>query len=208
MRRFLFALPVAALIAGLHTPASAQELKSRGSLVSMAADSITVKVGTTDMKFTVDAKTTVSAPGGGTKERAASASGKSGPMLSEVLKVGDAVEVSYTEAGGRHATLIRKVSSPGTGGIPAKKADGTVTAISASSLTIEGSSGGGSKFTGTYAIDSKTHVIVAGASKTLAGGAPITNAVGKGDKVSVSFDDAGGSPKATEIRVTAKAPKS
>jgi len=208
MRPFLYALSLAALIAGLQTPASAQELKSRGSLVSMAADSITVKVGTTDMKFSVDSKTTVSAPGGGTKDRAAAAAGKSGPMLSEVLKVGDAVEVTYTAAGNNHATMIRKVSDPGTGGVPAKKADGTVTAVSASSVTIEGTAGGGSKFTQTYTIDSKTHVVARGASKTMAGGAPVTNAVGKGDKISVSFDDAGGSPRATEIRVLAKGPKS
>ncbi len=74
-------------------------------------------------------------------------------------------------------------------------------------MTIEGTSGGGAKFTQTFSIDSKTHVVARGASTSLAGGAPITNAVGKGDKVSVSFDDASGSPHATEVRVTMKAPK-
>lgn len=209
MRRFAIALTLAtiALIGWLVPQAGAQELKSRGSIVTMAADSITVKVGTTELKFSVDDKTSVTAPGGSTASRAAAASGKAGPKLSELLKVGDAVEVSYTEAGGRHATSIRKVSSPGSGGVPAKTAAGTVTAVSASSLTIEGSGGGGSKFTQTYAIDSKTHVVARGASTSLAGGQPITNAVGKGDRVNVSFEEAGGSLKATEIRVMAKATK-
>lgn len=209
MRRFAIALSLATIaLVGLSAPqAGAQERKSRGSIVSMAADSITVKVGTTDIRFSVDDKTSVTAPGGSTATRAAAASGKSGPKLSELLKVGDAVEVSYTEVAGRHATQIRKVSSPGSGGVPAKSAAGTVTAVSASSLTIEGSGGGGSKFTQTYAIDSRTHVIARGASTTLAGGQPITNAIGKGDHVNVSFEEAGGSLRATEVRVTAKGAK-
>lgn len=209
MRPWVLALTLAVL-AFLVTPArqaAAQESKSRGTLTAMAADSITVKVGTTDMKFTLDDKTVVEAPGGATKSRAAAAAGKAGPTLSEVLKVGDAVEVTYKDPG-KHATMVRKISSPGSGGVPAKTAAGTVTAVSASSMTIEGTGGGGSKFTQTYAIDSNTHVIARGATKSLAGGGPITNAVGKGDRVNVSFDDAGGSLKATEVRVMAKAPKS
>jgi Domain of unknown function (DUF5666) len=207
MRRF-FALSLVALAAiWPANPAGAQELKSRGTLTAMAADSITVKVGTTDVKFAVDDKTAVTAPGGSTKAKQAAAAGKAGPKLSEVLKVGDAVEVSYTEAGGRHASEIRKVSSPGSGGVPAKRAAGTVSAVSASSLTIDGSGGGGAKFTQTFVIDGKTHVIARGASKSLGAGAPVTNAVGKGDTVSVSFDESGGSLHANEIRVTAKASK-
>ena len=207
MRPLVLALTLPVL-AFLATPAAAQDAKSRGTLTAMAADSITVKVGTTDMKFSVDDKTVVEAPGGSTKSRAAAAAGKAGPTLSEVLKVGDAVEVTYKDAGGRHATMIRKVSSPGSAGVPPKSAAGTVTAVSASSLTIEGTGGGGSKFTQTYVIDSGTHVIARGATKTLAGGGPITNAVGKGDKVNVSFDEVGSALKATEVRVMSKAPKS
>jgi len=208
MRPLVLALPLAVL-AFVSSPIQsvAQESHSRGTLTAMTADSITVKVANTDMKFGVDEKTTVQAPGGGTKSRAAAAAGKAGPKLADVLKVGDAVEVTYTDAT-KHATMIRKVSTPGTGGVPAKTAMGTVTAVSSSSITIEGTAGGTSKFTQTYAVDSGTHVVARGATKSLAGGGPITNAVGKGDKVSVSFDDAGGSLKATEVRVTAKAPKS
>jgi Domain of unknown function (DUF5666) len=208
MRPLVLALPLAVLafVALPVRQAAAQTTNSRGTLTAMTTDSITVKVGTTDMKFTIDPKTTVEAPGGGTKERQAQAAGKPGAKLSDVLKVGDAVEVSHTAA--NHATMIRKVSSPGSGGVPAKTATGTVTAISATSMSIEGSSGGGgAKFTQTFSIDSKTHVVARGASTTLAGGAPITNAVGKGDRVSVEFDEAAGSPHATEVRVTMKAAK-
>lgn len=208
MRRFAFALPLVALaLVGWAPDAGAQEQKSRGTIVSMAADSVTVKVGQTDLKFTVDEKTNVMAPGGSTASRQATAAGKSGPKLSEILKVGDAVEVNYTDAGGRHATSIRKVSSPGSGGVPSKNSVGTVTAVSASSLTIEGSSGGGAKFTQTFGIDSKTHVVARGASTKLAGGAPITNVVAKGDRVSVEFDESGGALHASEVRVTQKAAK-
>ena len=208
MRRLVLALPLAALaLAALPALAGAQEQKTRGTLSAIAADSITVKVAQTEMKFTVDEKTSVTAPGGSTKTKQAAAAGKSGPMLSEVLKVGDAVEVSYTDAGGRHATAIRKVSSPGSGGVPAKNAQGMVTAVSASSLTIQGSSGGGGKFDQTFAIDSKTRVVARGASSKLAGGAPVTNVVEKGDRVAVSFEESGGSLHATEIRVVGKGSK-
>lgn len=205
MRRLVLALPLAALaLAGWPASAGAQEQKTRGTLASIAADSITVKVGQADMKFSVDEKTSVTAPGGTTKTMRAAAAGKSGPKLSDVLKVGDAVEVSYTDAGGRHATAIRKVSSPGSGGVPDKNATGMVTAVSASSLSIQGSSGGGGKFDQTFTIDSKTRVIARGASTKLAGGGPVTSVVEKGDSVSVSFEESGGALHATQIRVVRK----
>src|SRR5262249_6582572 len=140
----------------------------------------------------------------------AAAAGKTGPKVTDLLKVGDAVEVSYADAGGRHADSIRKVSSPGSGGVPGKTAAGTVTGVSASSLTIEGANGGGAKFTQTYTVDEKTKVVERGASTATAatgGRGTFTDLVGKGDRVSVSFEEAGGGVRASEIRVTAKAPK-
>ena len=214
MRRILLALMVATLaILGWQVPQAqaAQDTKqARGSIASIAADSITVKVGTTDMSFAVDAKTHVEARGGSTAMAKAEAAGKPGPKLGDLLKVGDAVEVSYTEAGGRHATSIRKVSTPGSGGVPDKTASGTVTAVSASSLTIEGSGGGGSKFSQTYVINEKTKVVARGASTATAstgGRGTVTSLIAKGDKVSVSFEEAGANVHAKEIRVTAKAAK-
>jgi hypothetical protein len=209
MRRLVLALPLALVVAGWFPQhAHAQALKkSRGTLTNMAADSVTVKVGTTEVQFKVDEKTMVQAPGAGTKTRQAAAAGKSGAKLSDVLHVGDAVEVSYHDAD-KHAASIRKVSSPGSGGVPSKTASGTVTEISGTSMSINGSSGSGATFTQTFAIDAKTKVIGRGlgtAAQKSGGHAAVDTLIGKGDRVSVSFDDAGGSLRATEIRVTAKA---
>src|SRR5258705_13298370 len=80
----------------------------------MAADSINVKVQGVDMKFAVDSKTTVEARGAGTKSRAAQRAGAAGPKLSEVVKVGGAVGVSYHGAGATmHAAKNRARPDPG-----------------------------------------------------------------------------------------------
>jgi hypothetical protein len=212
MRPFFAALPVAALVLAGFTPAAhAQENKaSRGTLVAMTASSVTVKVGGSELQFSVDDKTRVEAPGGATKTRQAAAAGKPGLKLSEMLKVGDAVEVSYRDAAVRHAYRIRKVSSPGSGGVPSRVAAGTVTAISGTSISISGSSGGGATFSQTFSIDADTKVAAKGASTALAGSGgrgPVTTLVAKGDQVSVSYDDAGGSLRAADIRVTVKSSK-
>lgn len=212
MRRFLAALPIAALaLAAVTTQAAAQApQKSRGTLINMAADSITVKVGTAELKFGVDEKTHVLAAGAGTKSRQAAAARKPAPKLSDLLKVGDNVEVSYSDAGGRHADEIRKVSSPGSGGIPGRNAAGTVTAVSATSLSITGSRSGGASFTQTFVLDDKTKVAAKGASTKLAasgGRGPAPSVIEKGDHVSVSFDEVGGALHASDVRVTMKATK-
>jgi len=214
MRRLLLAVPLAALsIVGWPTThALAQDTKTtRGTLTAMAADSVTVKVGTTDMKFTVDAKTNVQAPGAGTKTRQATSEGKTGPKLSDVLKVGEAVEVSYTEMGGMlHAATIKRVTSPGNAGAPGKTATGKVTAVSATSLAIAGSGSGGSTFTQTFTIDPKTTVTGRGAGTAAAaagGKIAATELIGVGDTVSVSYREEGTTLHASAVRVTAKAAK-
>ncbi len=207
MRRFVLPVVALAFSLGIVSPVAAQATKTaRGSVTAMAADSITVKVGMTDMKFMVDDKTTVEAPGAGTKSRAAAAKGAAGPKLSEVVKSGDAIEVRYHDMSGTlHAASVKKVSSPGSGGVPPKRAAGTVSAISAASVTINGSSAGAT-FTQTYVIDSATKVVAKGASK--AGSKPsATDLIASGDKVNVSFKEEGGSLHATNITVTAKAAK-
>jgi hypothetical protein len=120
MRRTVLALSLAtlSLVAWLSPPVEAQETKSaRGSVTAVSGDTITVKAGTNEMKFMVDAKTNVIATGGGTATRKAAATGAGGPKLAELVKVGDAVEISYHEMGGMlHAASVRKVTSPGSGG--------------------------------------------------------------------------------------------
>ena len=214
MRRLLLAVPLAALsvVGWPTTHALAQDTKtSRGTLTAMAADSVTVKVGMTDMRFSVDEKTSVEASGAGTRTRQAAAAGKAGPKLGELLKVGDAVEVSYHDvAGSLHAARIRKVSTPGSAGVPGKTSAGKVTAVSATSLTIAGSAGGGAAFTQTFAIDPKTNVTGrgAGTAAAKAGGTVVaTDLIGMGDTVSVSYREEGAMLHASNVRVTAKAAK-
>jgi hypothetical protein len=177
----------------------------------MAADSVTVKVGTADMKFSVDDKTKVEAPGAGGKARQAAAAGKTGPKLSEVLVVGQAVAVSYHDMGGTlHAAAIRRVSSVGNAGAPGKTSTGKVTAVSATSLTIAGTASGGVTFTQTFTIDPKTTVTGRGAGTAAAakGGRTVaTDLIGMGDTVNVSFREEGATLHASSVRVAAKAAK-
>ena len=213
MRRLFFGVTVVALLVGWSIPqVQAQSTKTaRGTLTAMTADSVTVKVGTTDMKFSVDDKTNVEAPGAGTKSRQATAAGKSGPKLAEVLSVGQAVEVSYHEMNGAmHAAAIKRVPTAGAAGAPGKSSIGKVTAVSASSLAISGSSSGGATFTQTFTIDPKTVVTGRGAGSAAAakGGKTVaTDLVAVGDTVSVSYREDGATLHANNVRVTAKAAK-
>jgi Domain of unknown function (DUF5666) len=215
MKRRLIALALGALaVAGWPTTQLlAQESKTaRGTVTALAADSVTVKVGAQEMKFNVDAKTSVEATGAGTKAKQAQAAGQPGPKLSDVVKVGQPVAVSYSDMGGMlHATRIRAVASVGAsgGGVApeTKTANGTVQSIAATSMTISGSSGSGATFTQTFGIDGTTKVIGRGAGTAAAaagGKTAVTDLVGNGDKVSVSYHATGNTLHAAEIRVTAK----
>jgi len=218
MKPTLIALALLALavVGWPSTQLLAQESKmARGTVTALAADSVTVKVGDQEMKFSVDAKTKVEAVGAGTKTRQAQAAGQQGPKLSEVVKVGQPVAVSYHEMGGSlHASRIRAIASVagGAGGAAAgaaatKTATGTVKSVAATSMTITGSSGSGATFTQTFTIDSNTKVIGKGAGTAAAaagGKTAITDLVGNGDHVSVTYHAAGNALHAAEVRVTAK----
>ena len=219
MKRMCIALALGTLALVVARPADAlaQAAKtSRGTVTAMAGDSLTIKAADQSMTFAVDGKTTVQAYGAGTKDRAAQAAGKPGPKLSEVIKVGQAVEVTYSEAGGTmHASMIRAVSgsaaaagaASGGSAAAAKTSSGTVQSVSAASMTISGSSGAGAKFTQTFTIDSETKVVAKGASTATAakgGKAGVTDLVATGDHVSVSYHAVGETLHASEIRVTSK----
>jgi len=215
VKRTLFAVPVAvlSLLVWQSSPASAQTKTARGTVTAVSNDSVTVKVADKDMKFTVDAKTEVTAPGAGTRTRQAQAGGASGAKISEVVSVGKAVEVHYTESGGTmHATSIRQVASAGSGGgsvrepaPPSKMATGTVKSVSPTSLVI--SDGGKDS---TFTIDAESRVVGRGAStatRESGGRAPITQLVGVGDRVSVTYHEMGGAMHASNVQVTQKAAK-
>lgn len=214
MRHIHFGLSVVLFLAlGWPAQPTAQEAKSaRGTVTAIGADSITVKAGTSELKFVVDGKTVLTASGAGTASRQAEAAGKPGPRLSEFLKAGDAVEVSYHETGGSmRASNIRRVSSAGPAGgateARAETASGTVQSISGSSLTITGSAAGGGAFTQSFSIDASTKVVAEGAGTAAAGKGgkvSISDFVGVGDQVTVTYRTAGANLHANEVRVRAK----
>jgi hypothetical protein len=217
MRRMVVAGSLLALAVWCMPQAvSAQDTKSaRGTVTAMAGDSLTVKAGTQELKLLVDGSTVVTAEGGGTAARAAAAQGKGGPRMSDLIKVGDAVEVTYHEKG-MHAASVRKVPSAGSGGgstsdqrgtDKTQSASGTVEAVTATSLTITGAGGGGATFKQTYTIDASTRVVGSGVGTAAAakgGKVAFTDHVGKGDRVTVQYHATGDTLHAAEVRVTQK----
>lgn len=217
MRRIGIALAfgILAVVLSPATPTLAQTSKTAsGTVTAMAADSITVKVADHDMKFVVEPATTVEAAGGATATRAAQRAGQAGPKLGDVVKVGQSVTVTYRDAGGlMHATRIRATraakapATAGAGDTSAKTSSGTVASISATSMTISGSSGSGATFTQSFTIDADTKVVGRGAGTAAAargGKTVVTDMVATGDRVSVSYHPAGATLHAAEIRVTMK----
>jgi hypothetical protein len=203
----------AGLLAGVFSPptnALAQAAKTaRGTVTAIAADSVTVKVADHDMKFAVDAKTIVEAMGAGTKAKQAEKAGMPGAKLTDVVKVGQPVQVSYHDLNGTlHAARIRAVTSVAGGPETAKSSNGTVQSVSPTSMTINGSSGAGAKFTQTFVIDPQTKVIGKGAGTAAAaqgGKVVVTDVVANGDRVTVSFHPVGDTLHASQIRVMTKA---
>jgi hypothetical protein len=123
------------------------------------------------------------------------------------------VEVSYREMGAMlHASRVQKVSSAGSGGGTTSEdraltSTGSVTTLSGAVLTISGRTGGGGTFTQSFTVDRDTKVVAAGAGTAAAatgGTLALTDAVGAGDQVSVSYRKVGDRLHADEIRVTAK----
>jgi uncharacterized protein DUF5666 len=215
MRRSTFPVCVAVvLVVGVFASGTtAQETKSaRGTVTAMTADSLTVKAGEREMTFSIDPKTVLTASGAGTAQRQATAAQKAGPTLADFVKPGDAVEVSYTEAGGKmRASNVRRVNSAGSGGGStsderAETMNGTVESITATMLTITGSSGGGVSFKQPFAIDNTTKLVATGAGTASAQQGKVTLAdfVGVGDQVTIRYRKTGNTLHAEEVRVRAK----
>jgi hypothetical protein len=212
MRRIVQAAAHTAAIAALSTLSlSAQPTQTaRGTVASIGADTITVTVGDRPLTFVIDAKTVVTASGAGTATRAATAAGKPGPKLAELLKPGEAVEVTYHDLGGKlHAANVRRTRTAGSGGDATKTeiSNGTVEAVTASSITITGTVSGGGTFRQSFAIDGETKVVGRGlgtASREKEGKVSAPDLIAVGDRVSVSYHKAGTALHAAEIRVTSK----
>jgi hypothetical protein len=192
-------------------PAVAGDTKvARGTIASMAGQSVTVTVGDRDMTFRIDSKTFVEVRGGSTKTKLAAVHNRAGVHLDEVLTKGQPVAVTYNDlAGSLHATEIKAIPMAGAARAPEKRSDGVVQAIGSDWITIHGSSGGGASFEQTLKIDPKTMVWAKGAGTAMAargGRAPLTDLVKSGDHVSVSYHVMGNDLVASDLRVTNKAP--
>lgn len=201
MRRLILTLGSAWLLAVLPATAHAQTTKTvSGSITAIAADSVTVNADGKEMKFVIDADTQVIAPGGGTKTRAAKAEGK-GVSATDVLKVGQAVEIRYHEQGMRAASIRAIASVPS--GPKAQTMSGVISSITGNSLTIKASSG-----EVTFSVDEKTTVSGEGvgtAGKKLMSEGKKPNLgefLKEGDSVSVTYHDVAGAKHASVIRIT------
>ena len=213
---FRFGIALLIVGVGLASQAAAQETKSaRGTVTAIGGDSFTVKVAEAELKFTIDPKTVLTASGAGTADRKAEAAGKPGLRLADFVKTGDAVLVSYQETGSTlRATRVQRVSTAGAGGgttsgDSSESSSGTVDSLSGTTLTISGSTGSGS-FKQSFVVDGTTRVIAVGGSTAAAakgGKVAITDLVGVGDQVTVSYRKAGSGLHADEVRVRAKAKK-
>jgi hypothetical protein len=102
----ILALPVMAAAGQAQKPAS-KTLTVAGTVSKVAADSLTVKGKTEEWTFTIDKETSVTAKGATTKTLELKAEGK-GTKLTDFVKVGDAVTVSYHDTGAtKHAANVR-----------------------------------------------------------------------------------------------------
>ncbi len=212
MSRVVGAVSVALLLAvAFPTWSSAQDKTAAGTISSVSGSSLVVKVSGQDMTFAVDPKTTVETRGGGTADRKAAAAGAEGPKIADLLKAGQNVEVTYTVMGSmNHASKVRTITSvPADGGKMAAPAtmtsNGTVSAVGSNTLTIN--AGGSAQ---TFTIDGTSKVVGQGAGTAAAktgGKTVITDLVGVGDRVTVSYHQTGATMHAAEVRVTDKAKK-
>jgi hypothetical protein len=179
------------------TPVNAQTKEARGSVTALTTTTMTVKVGAQDMTFYIDGDTHLEVRRAAKQVQSQQPNSK--PRVNDFFEVGNPVLVRYQEDNGRnHAFDIERVGSAGSAN-PSKLAEGKVTSVSASHLTVAVD---GRDIT--FAITGDTDVLVKGATKATkaaGGGTPLTTFVHSGDMVSVSYKDAAGTTTASEIRV-------
>jgi hypothetical protein len=195
---------VAVLAAVGARPAVAQTKEARGQVTAVSDSSLTVQAGERSLTFFVDSATQIEASGVGTRSRQAKAAGvSSGIKVTDYVKTGRPVSVSYTEAGGKnHALTVRPIASAGSGGGAisedgAKNVLGKVKSIAGAMLTLDVDG-----HDMTFAIDRETDIFARGASRvTRKGGVPIGDLVHDGDLVRVAYRAVNGSMKASEIQI-------
>ena len=192
-------------------PAAAQTSKeARGTVTAVTDSSLKVKVGTQEMTFAVDSKTAVLARGAGRATRDAQSTGAPGIKIGDAIKSGQAVIVQYTEAAGKMtATEVRAVSDAGGGGGavstpgPASKSvTGKVKSSTAESVVVTADN---KDMTFVVTPETKVEARGAGTATQAAGGRIAFNTlVAAGDTVQVTYQEAGATMRATEVRITVK----
>jgi hypothetical protein len=179
-------------------PVSAQTKEARGAVTAVTDKTMTVKTGAQEVTFYIDGETHLEVRRAA-KDLQQAQAGNPSPRVNDFFEAGTAVLVRYREENGRnHALDIARVGSVGSAN-PSKIADGKVTAISASRMTVAGD---GRELT--FAITGDTGVVARGAStatKSAAGKTSATTFVHSGDLVSVTYHEAAGAMTASEIRV-------
>jgi hypothetical protein len=204
-RAGVFALGTTLAVVAGQTVAEAQNKEIRGSAVAVSDSLLTVKTGEQTLSFVINRDTLIEAKGASTRTRRAEAAGTSaGIKVTDYVKPGDAVLVSYRPADGKNlAVWVRPISAVGTTGAdPSKNVQARVKSINGTSLILEQD---GRDLT--FALDRDTDVVAAGGTRATrkAGGAlPITDLVHAGDIVRVEFREAAGSMKAIEIQVRSR----
>lgn len=186
-----------------HTTAEAQTKEIRGSAVAVSDSSLTVKAGEQTLNFVINKGTLVEAKGASTRTRRAEGVGNSpGIKVTDYVKPGDPVLVSYRAADGKNLALtVRPISAVGTTGAAesTRNIQARVKSISGNTLILD-RDGRDVRFT----LDRDTDVLAIGATratKKAGGSLPITDLVHAGDIVWVEYLEAGGSMKALEIQV-------
>ena len=204
---------VVALVAALAAaPASAAPTKwVRGPVTALTGNSITVSVKGATSTFKVETTTQLIARGAGTASRE-----PLGVKLSEFVKVGEFVEVRYTEAGGaKVATEVRPLPAEEESASKEKtatvsgntSAHGAVVSIAADSIVVN-ADGADVAFT----VTPKTVILGTGMGtkerelKAAGKPTPISAFVGPKDQVVVYYTE-GATKVATEIRMIRKVAK-
>jgi hypothetical protein len=86
---------------------AAKAMTAAGTVTSVSADSLTIKAKTEEMTFSVDSKTKVTATGASHKTEAMKGENKP-TVITDFVKVGDNVNVTYHDMGGtKHAASVR-----------------------------------------------------------------------------------------------------
>jgi len=193
---------VLAVLVG-QTAAEAQSKEIRGSAVAVSDSFLSVKAGEQTLSFVINRDTLVEAKGASTRTRRAESAGNSPAItLTDYVKPGDPVLVSYRAADGKNLALaVRPISAVGTTGAAGstKTIQAKVKSISGNALILD-QNGRDVRFT----LDRETDVLAIGATratKKAGGSVPITDLVHAGDLVWVEYLEAAGSMRAVEIQV-------